>query len=121
MKRINISKITPQPSQNESMSLQEVMGLRAIIHYENYSIAKTILKPEARVTRHFHRASDEVYLITAGSGRMQVDENSFPLTTGDVILITPGEKHQVSTNENEELEFLAVTIPPYTPDDFIIG
>jgi mannose-6-phosphate isomerase-like protein (cupin superfamily) len=119
MKRINISNIPVQPSQDEKNSLQEVMGLKAIIHYENYSIANTTLKSCAQVPRHFHRVSDEVYIITAGSGEMQVDEDSFPLSAGDVILISPGEKHQVHTDKNEELEFLAITYPPYSPDDFI--
>ena len=119
MKRINISNIPVLPSQDENNSLQEVMGLKAIIHYENFSIAKTILKPGAQVDRHFHQTSDEIYLIIAGSGTMQVDEESFQLGAGEVILISPGEKHKVLTDENEKLEFLAITFPPYSPDDFI--
>jgi mannose-6-phosphate isomerase-like protein (cupin superfamily) len=120
LKKINISETRPILSDEQRTSLHELIGLTAAIKYERYSVAKTFMKPGSKVPRHHHRYSEETYIITSGAALMKVDDQSFLLVPGDVILIMPGEIHQVSTNEKQELEFLAITIPPYSSDDFIL-
>jgi mannose-6-phosphate isomerase-like protein (cupin superfamily) len=40
---------------------------------QNQSLAEAIIAPGAATTEHYHRASEELYLVTAGEGRLVVD------------------------------------------------
>ncbi len=115
----NISEITPIENEDQSMLLFEAIGLTAAIKYAHFSIAMTILKPGSNVKRHFHQESDEIYVIVNGSGVMTVDDDSFHIASGDVVLIVPGERHEVVADGIEDLEFFAITRPAYSPKDFL--
>jgi len=118
MHKINMVSVQPLDP-NDSTLLQEVVGLKARIKEEDFSIANIVMKPGVHAERHIHRSSKEVYIVTSGTASMIVDGRTYPISSGDVILILPEEQHEVYTSESEELEFLAFTLPAYTPDDFI--
>jgi len=42
---------------------------------------------------HFHQGFEECIFVMSGEGRTDADSGSYPLATGDTILIPPGEKH----------------------------
>lgn len=58
--------------------------------------------PEVPV--HWH---DNVELISVrkGSGTIELDFSSFPLHTGDLVLIRPGQLHAIKPAENESMEY----------------
>ena len=72
------------------------------------------------MVRHFHRDSREAYVILRGAATMVIDGISLTVETGDVILIEPGERHELAGVADGGIEFLAVTVPPFRPDDFIV-
>ena len=41
------------------------------------SLAEATVFPGARTERHYHRRSEEIYLFTAGAGRMSSHEDTF--------------------------------------------
>jgi mannose-6-phosphate isomerase-like protein (cupin superfamily) len=66
-------------------------------------------KPEERSHTHdgpggkdYHVHSDcEAFIIIQGTGSMEVDHMLYPVTTGDVIIIEPGEDHHlISSRDN---------------------
>ena len=120
MPKIGVSEITAIPYDGPEMLLQEMIGRAAAIKSNRLSVAKFIMEPNTSVPSHFHRASEEVYFVLDGSALMTVDDKSYPITTGDVIMVERGERHQVVTREGERLEFLAITVPAYSDSDFII-
>ncbi len=118
MQRTNIATV-PSLDPNDNMLLQEIVGLKAVIQDRQFSIANIVIKPGTLSERHVHHASEEAYIVTRGSASMIVNGETFTIGAGDVIVIVPGDVHEVFTGPGEELEFLAITIPAYTPDDFI--
>ena len=74
---------------------------------KNLIVSSTDLKPGKSTSGHSH-AGQEVYNFVKGSGQMKVDEDVFPVTEGDVILIEDGKFHQVINNSEENLYFVCV-------------
>jgi mannose-6-phosphate isomerase-like protein (cupin superfamily) len=84
---------------------------------QNQSLAEAELAPGAATTRHFHRASEELYYLVAGTGSMEIDGEIAEVGPGDAILIPPGAWHQIRATGTEALRFLCCCAPPYSDAD----
>ncbi|MBZ0301813.1 MAG: AraC family ligand binding domain-containing protein [Anaerolineae bacterium] len=42
---------------------------------------------------HAHQAQTEIYLVARGSAQIRVEQASFDLSAGDIVVIEPGEAH----------------------------
>jgi mannose-6-phosphate isomerase-like protein (cupin superfamily) len=82
-----------------------------------HSFAYIVILPEFSSQAHYHKISEETYYILKGKARMIIDDNEFTLSPGQACLLMPGEVHQIFNDEKEDLEFLAVCAPAWTPDD----
>lgn len=71
-------------------------------------VSSTDLKPGKSTSGHSHAGQEEVYNFVKGSGQMKVDEDVFPVTEGDMVLIEDGKFHQVINNSEENLYFVCV-------------
>ncbi len=72
--------------------------------------AKLTLPPGASIGPHEHRAEDEVYYITAGTGLLDDGETQTPVTVGDVILTGNGASHAIANTGEVDLEFVAMIV-----------
>lgn len=61
----------------------------------NLVVSSTALKPKMSTRGHKHEGQEEVYYFVKGSGRMELDEESFMVKSGDVVLIEDGVFHRV--------------------------
>jgi len=61
----------------------------------NLIVSSTDLKPKQSTRGHKHEGQEEVYYFVSGSGRMELDDESFGVKTGDVVLIEDGVFHRV--------------------------
>ena len=80
------------------------------------SIARARLEP-GRTTR-WHRLIETVerYVIVSGSGRVEVgDLDAQTVSPGDVVLIPPMCRQRIHNPGPEDLVFLAVCSPRFTP------
>tara|TARA_B100001175_G_C19486926_1_gene630342 strand:+ start:474 stop:803 length:330 start_codon:yes stop_codon:yes gene_type:complete len=75
---------------------------------KNLIVSSTDLKPGKSTSGHAHAGQEEVYNFVKGSGVMKVDDNIFPVTAGDVILIEDGQFHQVINDSEDNLYFVCV-------------
>lgn len=63
---------------------------------------KRVLHPGSSIGYHLQK-TDEVYYILSGSGEMQMNGDSFPVTAGDAILTRPGSSHGLVPTGQEDL------------------
>ena len=96
--------------------IQEILGLIAG-KVSSHSLAKILIRPGDASTRHFHKFSEESYLILSGEATLNIDNDSFTLKPGEAVLIEPKEIHQISNHSTEDLVFLAVCVPAWSPGD----
>jgi len=84
---------------------------------KNQSLAEAILAPGAATTEHYHRTSEELYLITAGEGRLVIDGEERIVAEGDCALIPPGSRHKLSNTGAAPLKVLCACSPAYAEED----
>lgn len=82
---------------------------------ENQSLAEATLPAGGATDRHYHRLTEEFYYVVEGSGMMEVDGESCPVSVGDAILIPAGAWHQMQTDSG--IRFLCCCAPPYSHED----
>lgn len=84
---------------------------------KKHSFVYVVIPQGKSSVAHYHKISEETYYILKGKGRIVIDDKEFSLTPGQACLIDIGETHQIFNDENEDLEFLAISAPAWVPDD----
>jgi len=75
---------------------------------KNLILSSTLLHPSKSTSGHKHAGQEEVYLFMSGTGEMELDENKFSVTAGDIVLIEDGVFHRVHNTGSEDLYFICV-------------
>lgn len=96
--------------------LQEILGVQ-VGGIQSHSLAEVRIPPGGSSSCHFHKQSEESYLILSGQAKLVVDQQARLLKKGDAVLIVPPEMHQISNPFEEDLVFLAVCVPAWQPGD----
>lgn len=96
--------------------------IRELLHpdhhgVQNQSLAEASIPPGSRTLLHRHRKTEEIYHVTAGSGRMTLGEETIEVNVGDSVLIPPGTPHCIEAQGNQVLRILCCCSPAYTHED----
>jgi len=86
----------------------------------NQSLAEATVPPGAETEEHYHRASEEIYVFTAGAGRMRLAGAERDVRAGDCVVIRPGAVHKLSNPHAEPLVLLCCCAPPYAHGDTVL-
>ena len=84
------------------------------------SLAQATVPPGAATEAHYHRTTEEIYLFTAGAGRMILAGEEAPVRAGDCVVIPPGAEHQLVNDGVEPLVLMCCCSPPYSHDDTVL-
>lgn len=99
--------------------------IRELLAYRNSAIRNQSLA-EARVpvggctVEHTHGKAEEIYFITHGQGRMQVNGEQREVKAGDAIAIPPGQRHKLWNTGPECLRLLCCCAPCYEHSDTLL-
>lgn len=91
--------------------------IRELHHTSAQSLAEAMLEPSQATQRHYHERTEEIYLVTKGSGLLEVDGETRKIRPGDAILIPPGAWHTLENEGTSELIILCMCSPPYSHED----
>jgi len=85
----------------------------------DFSLAET--RVEQGVRTELHKLDvDEWYIIRSGSGKMEVDgESWFDVTAGDVVPIPANISQRIENTGTEDLVFECVCLPRFTPAGYV--
>ena len=70
------------------------------------------LAPGVSIGIHMHTDDEEYYLILSGSGVMTLDDERFPVQTGDLTAIYPGGSHGLENTGETEMRILVIGAKP---------
>lgn len=84
---------------------------------EIHSVAHVTIPPGKNVDPHHHKVSEEAYVFLKGKGRMHIDNEEQNVSAGDTCLVKANQVHHLYNNGSEDLEFLAICIPAWYPED----
>jgi mannose-6-phosphate isomerase-like protein (cupin superfamily) len=100
----------------EPFQTKDGSTIREYLHTQAQSLAEASLEPGQATERHYHRLSEEIYLIVEGRGLMELDGEERQVIPSDAILIPPGAWHTLVAGE-EGVRLLCCCVPPYSHDD----
>jgi mannose-6-phosphate isomerase-like protein (cupin superfamily) len=83
----------------------------------NQSLAEATVPVRGATTEHYHRVSEELYLVSAGRGRLIVEGEERLIAQGDCALIPPGARHKVFNVGDEPLRIVCACAPAYSHED----
>lgn len=84
-----------------------------------HSLAEIRHPPGTASQEHFHREAEEVYLVVEGRGGIRVDGKAYVIKPGDVVIITPGERHKVWAAGETDLVLLVTCVPAYSVEEVV--
>jgi mannose-6-phosphate isomerase-like protein (cupin superfamily) len=100
----------------EPFTTKDGSEIREYLHTGVQSLAEATLAPGQSTQRHYHRLSEEIYLLVAGGGLMEVDGEECEVVADDAILIPAGAWHTLAAGP-EGARLLCCCVPPYSHDD----
>ena len=100
----------------EPFSTKDGSTIREYLHTPVQSLAEATLAAGQSTERHYHRLSEEIYLIVEGGGRLELDGEERDVRAGDAILIPPGAWHTLIAGA-EGTRLLCCCVPAYSHDD----
>ena len=74
----------------EPFTTKDGSTIRELQHTSAQSLAEATLEPGQATQRHYHERTEEIYLVTKGSGSLEVDGETRRVRPGHAILIPPG-------------------------------
>jgi mannose-6-phosphate isomerase-like protein (cupin superfamily) len=103
----------------DGSTIREIAG-PAWTPARNQSLAEAAVPVGARTIAHYHRTTEELYFFTAGSGRMRLGDEEREVTTGDCVVIPPGQVHELLNTGDEPLVLLCCCAPAYSHEDTVL-
>jgi mannose-6-phosphate isomerase-like protein (cupin superfamily) len=83
----------------------------------NQSLAEATIPVGGATTEHYHRQSEELYLISSGQGRLVIDGERQLVGEGDCALIPPGARHKLFNVGEQPLRLICACAPAYSDED----
>jgi len=95
--------------------------LTEVLHPKNgdpdlgYSLAHAFLETGESSLPHT-LAQDELYLVTAGHGRIYINESAQEIQTGSIVLVPKGQAQWVENTGAGRLSFYCIVSPPWSEE-----
>jgi quercetin dioxygenase-like cupin family protein len=100
----------------EPFTTKDGSTIRELHHTGAQSLAEARLDPGQATQRHYHARTEEIYLLTDGGGRLEIDGESSEVGAGDAALIPPGAWHELVAGPRGA-RLLCMCVPPYSHED----
>lgn len=84
-----------------------------------HSLAEIRHPPGTASQEHFHTEAEEVYFVLEGQGQIRIDGKTQDIGAGDVVVITPGQRHKVWPRGETELVMLVTCVPAYSVEEVV--
>ena len=114
----NISTV-PAFRTKDGSEIRELLAYRNSC-IRNQSLAEARIPVGGSTLEHFHPKTEEIYFITAGCGKMKIENEFREVKVGDAIAIPPGQKHKIWNTGDEILKLLCCCAPAYEHSDTVI-
>ncbi len=114
----NLEDATPFTTLDGS-TIRELAG-RVSLPARHQSLAEATVPAGGATVEHLHRETEELYLVTAGQGRMRLEGEERDVRVGDCVVIPPGARHTIANTGDAPLRLLCCCAPPYRDEDTVL-
>lgn len=74
--------------------------------------------PGSESNPHIHEQQEESFFVHRGEGEVVVDGVVMPVGPGSVVVVAPGELHQLRNTGDSILQVLCTVAPPFRQEQF---
>ena len=99
----------------------ELLGRNFAEGTEVHSVAHILIPPGKASLLHFHPEAEESYYILSGKAHIRIGEEDTTISAGQIVLIPPGNLHQIRNIGEVDLEFLAICVPAWEPSNTVLA
>ena len=85
-----------------------------------FSLAQAIVKPGRGTQPHKLKTSTEIFYILQGEGVIHIEQESAPVSRGQVVYISPDARQFIRNTGQSDLIFLCLVYPPWKKEDEVI-
>jgi mannose-6-phosphate isomerase-like protein (cupin superfamily) len=119
--RVDVKNLSEVPAftTKDGSEIRELLAHRNSA-IANQSLAEARLPVGAGTMPHYHPQTEEIYFLTSGTGRMQIEGELRDVGPGDAIAIPPGARHQITNTGSVTLRFLCCCAPAYEHEDTVM-
>ena len=117
MKLIRHQQLKYQPASHENPA--DPGALKLILLNKSDLISGQIqmvnlakIPPSRTFASHFHQDMQEVFIIITGRAKMKVGNQTVTLLPFDVVVVEPGEVHQMTALDKTKVTYLVFGISP---------
>lgn len=103
----------------DGSTIREIAG-PAWTPARNQSLAEATVPVGGATTAHLHPKAEELYFITAGSGRLRLGDEERDVAVGDCAVIPPGVEHKLWNTGSVDLVLLCCCAPAYSHEDTVL-
>lgn len=114
----NLADMQPFVTKDGS-EIRELLAHRNSV-IRNQSLAEARIPSGGATQEHYHPRAEEIYFITAGTGRMRIGNETRDVKPGDAIAIPPGQRHKLWNTGAGTLTLLCCCAPAYEHSDTVI-
>jgi mannose-6-phosphate isomerase-like protein (cupin superfamily) len=118
---MDIARLEELPSFTtlDGSSIRELAG-PAWTAARRQSLAEATVAPGGETAEHLHAQTEELYLFTAGAGRMRLGDEEAEVESGDCVVIPPGTRHKLWNTGPDPLVLLCCCAPAYSHADTVL-
>lgn len=91
-----------------------------ILEREYCKVKEICIKPGQAPSYQFHYKRSEIWIITAGSGLLTLDDEDRCVGPGDVVRVPVEVKHRLRNTGTSDLTFVEVQLGEYFGEDDIV-
>ncbi|RAZ89416.1 hypothetical protein DPM33_17705 [Mesorhizobium hawassense] len=95
-----------------SLGVVSIMMAPPILPVTHFCVASQLLDPGAFVRPHGHVLSEEIVIVTEGSGLAVVEGVEYEIAAGDLVVLPPPLIHNFINNTEKPLKYCGVFLPP---------
>ena len=103
----------------DGSQIREIVG-PAWTPARNQSLAEATVPAGGATTAHFHPLAEELYLFTAGAGRLRVGDDEREVAAGDCAVIPAGVEHKLWNTGDVPMTLLCCCAPAYSHEDTVL-
>jgi predicted cupin superfamily sugar epimerase/mannose-6-phosphate isomerase-like protein (cupin superfamily) len=111
-----VAAVTAAPG----VTLKELVGEKSpLAPTPRLSVARFTLAPGHTTGTSYNHRSEEVFLVVSGSGQVHLQTEIRPVGPGSTVFIPATVPHSIEADAGNELVFLAISAPAFTPEDYV--
>lgn len=103
----------------ETATRQNTFFRQVLFTADNLQLVLMSLKPNEDIGMEVHDV-DQFFRFEQGEGEVIIDNETFPVADGDVVVVPAGSEHNIrNVSATQRLQLYTIYAPPHHPDGTI--